>query len=117
MRKAGATEVLKIRKEREDVFDAWGDGADPVRKARREYATNEFPERPGPARLCPDEHTPMDTQVCDGREEGGDGAEGGKAVAELDRQLADRGTVDVLQVRGKVAREKEEIAERLEAEL
>lgn len=85
MRKAGAAEVLKLRKEREDVFDAWGDGADPVRKAMRKQAANELPERPGPARIGPDEHAPMDTQVRDGREEGGDGAEGGKAVAELDR--------------------------------
>jgi len=85
MRKAGTAEIFKIRKEREDVLDAWGDGADPVRKAMREQATNDLPERPGPARLGPDEHTPMNTQVCDGREEGGDGSEGGKAVAELDR--------------------------------
>lgn len=84
MWKVGAAEILKLRKEREDVLDAWGDGADPVRKAMGEQATNELPERPRPARLGPDEHTPMDTQVCDGREEGGDGAEGGKAVTELD---------------------------------
>lgn len=60
MRKAGAAEILKLRKEREDILDAWGDGADPVRKAMREQAMNKLPERPGPARLGPDEHTPMD---------------------------------------------------------
>ena len=85
MRKAGTTKVLKIRKEREDILDAWGDRADPVRKAMGEQATNDLPERPGPARLGPDEHAPMDTQVRDCGEEGGDGAEGRKAVAELDR--------------------------------
>ena len=85
MGKAGSAEILKLRKEREDVLDARGDGADPVGKAMREDATNELPERPRPAGLGPDEHAPVYAQVCDGREEGGDGAEGRKAVAELDR--------------------------------
>ena len=85
MRKAGPAEMLELRKERKDVLDARGDGVDPVHKAMREQAANELPECPGPARLGPDEHTPMDTQVCDGGEKGGDGAEGGKAIAELDR--------------------------------
>lgn len=77
--------MLELRKEWEDVLDARGDGVNPVHKAMREQATNEPPERPRPARLGPDEHTPMDTQVCDSGEEGGNGAEGGKAIAELDR--------------------------------
>ena len=117
MREARAAEILELRKEREDVLDARGDGADPVCEAMREQATNEFPERPGPARLCPDEHAPVDAQVRDSGKKGGDGAEGGKAVAELDRQLADGGAVDVLQVRGEITREEKEIAKRLEAEL
>lgn len=85
MGKAGATEILELWEEREDVLDARRDGADPTCKAMGEYVTNELSERPGPARLGADEHAPMDTQVCDGGEKGGYGAQGGKAVAELDR--------------------------------
>jgi len=84
MRKAGAAEILQLRKEREDVLDARGDRADPARKAMREQEANEPPKSFGQARLGSYEHTPMDAQVCDGREKGGDGAEGGKTVAELD---------------------------------
>lgn len=117
MGEARAAEVLELREEREDVLDARGDGADPVREAVGEHAADDLAERPGPARLCPDEHAPVDAEVGDGGEEGGDGAEGVEAVAELDGELADRGAVDVLEVRGEVAREEEEVAERLEAEL
>jgi len=84
VRKAGAAEILELRKEREDILNARGDRADPACEAMREQAANELQERFGPARLGSYEHAPMNTQVCDGREEGGDGAEGGKTVAELD---------------------------------
>ena len=74
MGKARATEILELWEEREDVLHARGDRANPTRKAMWEDVTNELSERPGPARLGADEHAPMDTQVCDGGEEGGYGA-------------------------------------------
>ena len=85
MGKAGAAKVLELREEREDVLDARGNGADPICKPMGEEAVNELSIRPGPARLGADEHAPVNTQVCDGGEEGGYGTEGRKAVAELDR--------------------------------
>jgi hypothetical protein len=56
-------------------------------------------------------------QVSDSGEEGGDGAEGGEAVAKLDGEAADGLAVDVAHLRREVAREEEEVAERLEGEL
>ena len=85
MGKAGAAKILELREERENVLDARGDGADPIRKAMGEEAVNDLSKRPGPARLGADEHAPVNAQVCDGGEESGYGTEGRKAVAELDR--------------------------------
>jgi len=56
-------------------------------------------------------------QVRHGGEEGGDGAERREAVAKLDREPADGRAIDVAHLRREVAREEEEVAERLEREL
>jgi len=95
MRKARAAEILKLWKERQDVLHAREDGADPVREAVGEEAASELAERPRPARLWADEDAPMYAQVRHGREEGGNSAEGGEAVAKFDRQLADGEAIDV----------------------
>ena len=55
----------------------------------------------------------MDAEVSHGGKEGGDGAEGGEAVAELDRQLTDRRAIYFLEVHREIAREKEKIAKGL----
>lgn len=59
----------------------------------------------------------MYAQVGHGGEEGCDGAEGREAVAKLDREAADGGAVDVAHLHREIAREEEEVAERLEREL
>ena len=56
-------------------------------------------------------------QVGHGGEEGGYGAERCEAVAKFDRESADGRAVDVAHLRREVAREEEEVAERLEREL
>ena len=55
----------------------------------------------------------MNAEVRYGGKEGGDGAEGSKAVAELDRQLADRRAIDFPEVRREVARKQEKVAKGL----
>ncbi len=58
----------------------------------------------------------MDAEVRHRGKEGGDGAEGCKAVTKLDRQLADCGAIDFPQVHREVAREEEEVTEGLQTE-
>ena len=117
MREAGPAEVLELREKRQDVLHARAYGADPVREATRKQASDELAKRLRPARPRADEDAPVDAQVRHAGEEGRDGAERRQAVAKLDREPADGRAVDVLHFRREVAREEEEVPERLERQL
>ena len=117
MREARPAEVLEFREKRQDVLHARTYGADPVREATGEQPSDERSKRLGPARFRSDEDAPVDAQVRHGGEEGRDGSERREAVAKLDREPTDGGAVDVLHLRREVAREEEEVSERLEREL
>ena len=117
VREARPAEILELREERQDVLHARADGADAVREAIREQPPDELAKRLGPARFRADEDAPVDAQVRHGGEEGRDGAERREAVAKLDREPPDGRPVDVLHLRREVAREEEEVPERLERQL
>lgn len=111
MRKARAAKIFEVGKEREDVFDARRDRTQTVRYPTGEDATNDLPERSRPSRLRPDVDVAVDAEVRHAGEKGCYRAEGGKAVAELDRQSADGRAVDLLQVCREITRKQEEVAQ------